>query len=335
MLQTNRDREHVRHTVVFFIFLVSNIGGCLLPIGRPAAVPRLPQRRPVRLDALRWSRPWLFCVAVLLAVYYVWDTLAYRRETREHLADDVRHDSPLAAPRRDQPRSGSLGVVLAVALIVPGRPLPGTDIVVGDFVREGVLLGLTGLSLATTPRGLRKETEFSYAAIIEVACLFLGIFLTMQVPIEILQARGAALGLTTPVALLLGDRAALERPRQRADLPRLLRDRQDRCPPPAGPALVPLLDGAIRHDLLAAISLGRGLHGGEHLHRQRPEPDGQARSPSSAGSRCPASSATCSTAAACWSPSSCSSRCSSSVEGRPARPTAPFGSPRPGARIDD
>ena len=44
------------------------------------------------------------------------------------------------------------------------------------------MLALTGLSLATTPRGLRKEVEFGYGAILEVACLFLGIFLTMQVP---------------------------------------------------------------------------------------------------------------------------------------------------------
>ena len=83
-----------------------------------------------------------------------------------------------------------LGVVLAVALIVPGKPLPGTEIVVRDFVREAVMLLLAGLSLATTPRGLRKENQFNYAAILEVAALFFGIFLTMQVPIEILQANG-------------------------------------------------------------------------------------------------------------------------------------------------
>ena len=46
------------------------------------------------------------------------------------------------------------------------------------------------LSLATTPRGLRKITGFNYGPILEVACLFLGIFITMQPPMEILQARG-------------------------------------------------------------------------------------------------------------------------------------------------
>ena len=231
LLQTNRDREHVRHTVVFFIFLVSNIGGCLLPTRRPAAVPGLPERRAVRLDALPGQ-----ALALLR-----------RRAACRSISSGT--SSPIAARPRStwRPTSGTcrrlrlhgtinllwlLGVVLAVALIVPGRPLPGTDIVVRDFVREGVLLGLTGLSLATTPRGLRKDTEFSHAAIIEVGCLFFGIFLTMQVPIEILQARGRRAATDHAVALLLGDRVALELPRQRADLSRLLRDGHDRSPRP-------------------------------------------------------------------------------------------------------
>jgi Na+/H+ antiporter NhaD/arsenite permease-like protein len=196
LLQTNRDRVHVRHTVVFFIFLVSNIGGCLLPLGDP----------PLFLGYLRgvpflWTArlviPWLFCIAVLLAVYLAWDSVAIRREPAGLPARERRHMSPLRL-------HGSINlawlavVVLSVALIVPGRALPGTDIVVADFVREAIMLAVTGLSLATTPRGLRKEVEFSYGAIMEVACLFLGIFLTMQVPIEILRARGPELGLTSP-----------------------------------------------------------------------------------------------------------------------------------------
>ena len=230
LLQTNRDREHVRHTVVFFIFLVSNVGGCLLPTGDPPlflgylqGVPFLwtaPARRPLALlrrgpagGLLRLGHP--------------------RLPPR-----DPRPTSPTTpgTPRRcgstaRSTSSGCSGVILAVALIVPGRPLPGTDLVVVDFVREAVMIALAALSLATTPRGLRKETEYSNAAIIEVACLFLGIFLTMQVPIEILQARGAALGLTTPAHFFWATGAAVERPRQRADLPRLLRDGQGAARP--------------------------------------------------------------------------------------------------------
>ena len=214
LLQTNRDRVHVSHTVVFFIFLVSNIGGCLLPTGDPPLFLGYLQGVPFHWT-LGLAAPWLFSVVVLLAVYFVWDTFAYRREPPSSLSENLRHASPLRLHGTVN-LVWLLGVILAVALIVPGRPLLGTDLVPVDFLREGVMIGLTALSLATTPRGLRKETEYSNAAVIEVACLFIGIFLTMQVPIEVLHARGGALGSHHPVSLLLGDRPAFERPRQRA-----------------------------------------------------------------------------------------------------------------------
>ncbi len=198
LLQTNRDRKHVKHTVIFFIFLVSNIGGCLLPIGDPPLFLGYLQGVPF-LWTLHLTAPWAFSVLTLLAVYYVWDRFfAFPREPEPIMKLEEKHYSPLRL-------HGTInlfwlvGVVLSVALIVPHNPLPGTQIVVGDFVREGVMLFLTACSLLTTPRGLRKEVEFSYAAILEVAALFLGIFLTMQVPIEILQANGKSLGLQTPM----------------------------------------------------------------------------------------------------------------------------------------
>ena len=253
LLQTNRDREHVRHTVVFFIFLVSNIGGCLLPTGDPPLFLGYLSGVPFQWT-LGLIGPWLFAVVVLLAVYYVWDTLAYRRESREHLSDDVRHRSPLRL------HGGInivwlLGVILAVALIVPGRPLPGTDIVVVDYAREALMALLAGLSLATTPRGLRKETEYSYAAIAEVACLFVGIFLTMQVPIEILQANGAALGLTTPAHFFWAT-GSLSGVLDNAPTYLVFLETAKAMPAEPGAVLDPLFEGTIRHDLLVAISLG-------------------------------------------------------------------------------
>jgi len=253
LLQTNRDREHVRHTVVFFIFLVSNIGGCLLPLGDPPLFLGYLSGVPFGWT-LSLIKPWLFCVGVLLAVYFVWDHVAYRRETRIHLEADVRHLSPLRLHGTIN-LLWLLGVVLAVALIVPGRPLPGTDIVVRDFVREGVLLGLTGLSLATTPRGLRKDTEFSHAAIIEVGCLFFGIFLTMQVPIEILQARGAELQLTTPSHFFWAT-GLLSSFLDNAPTYVVFFETARSLPASGHSGLLDLIGGAIRPDLLAAISLG-------------------------------------------------------------------------------
>ncbi len=106
LLQTNREREHVRHTVVFFIFLVSNIGGCLLPTGDPPLF--LGYLSGVPFDwTLSLVLPWLFSVVVLLAVYFVWDNLAYRRQRSPRAP---RIDDALCTPRRsattrrDQPR---------------------------------------------------------------------------------------------------------------------------------------------------------------------------------------------------------------------------------------
>ena len=224
------------------------------PARRPAAVSGLPERRAVRLDALPDQ------------------ALALLRRRAPVGLFRLGPVSPIAARPRStwRPTSGTsrrlrlhgtinllwlLGVVLAVALIVPGQPLPGTDIVVRDFVREGVLLGLTGLSLATTPRGLRKDTEFSHAAIIEVGCLFFGIFLTMQVPIEILQARGAELQLTTPAHFFWAT-GLLSSFLDNAPTYIVFFETARSLPASGHSGLLDLIGGAIRPDLLAAISLG-------------------------------------------------------------------------------
>ena len=197
LLQSNRDRKYVVHTVVFFIFLVSNIGGTLLPIGDPPLFLGYLQGVPF-FWTLGLAAPWAFCVVTLLLVYYAWDKFyAYPKETPKQEETEERHYAPLRLNGKIN-LVYLLGVVASVALIVPGKPLPGTSWIVPELVREGVLLGLAGLSLLSTPRGLRKEVEFNYTAILEVAALFLGIFLTMQVPIEILQSQGSDLPLREP-----------------------------------------------------------------------------------------------------------------------------------------
>jgi Na+/H+ antiporter NhaD/arsenite permease-like protein len=196
LLQTNSERRHRVHTVVFFIFLVSNIGGTLLPIGDP----------PLFLGFLRgvdffWTFhlwfPWAVTCAILLVIYYALDSIAYRRETPYDILRDETQKQPLRL-RGVVNGLWLLGVVAAVAFIVPGKPFPGTNLIVFPFMRELAMLGLVGLSLLTTPRGLRADNDFNYAAIIEVAALFVGIFVAMQVPIEVLNVYGANLGLSSP-----------------------------------------------------------------------------------------------------------------------------------------
>jgi Na+/H+ antiporter NhaD/arsenite permease-like protein len=188
LLKTNLERKHKIHTVVFFIFIVANIGGSLLPIGDP----------PLFLGYLRgvsffWTlnlyKHWMFMVALLLVIYWAWDTWAYRHEAPR----DIRKDETQIEPLRVAGTINFiwiLGVVAAVATLDPSKPFPGTEWRPFPYLREGVQLAMVVLSLITTRAGLRQENQFNYVAIGEVACLFIGIFITMQVPIEILQAAG-------------------------------------------------------------------------------------------------------------------------------------------------
>lgn len=253
LLQTNSERTHVRHTVVFFIFLVSNIGGSLLPIGDPPLFLGYLKGVPF-LWTLSLIIPWLVCVGLLLALYYVWDRVAYHREPAKARADDLQQHERLRL-RGAVNLVWLLGIVLSVALIVPGKPFPGTDWITRDYVREAVMLALAGLSLATTPRGLRLETEFTYQAILEVGALFLGIFLTMQVPIEILQARGAELGLTTPLHFFWVT-GSLSSFLDNAPTYLVFLETAKALPSPEGARLIALIDGSVREDLLFAISMG-------------------------------------------------------------------------------
>lgn len=193
LLETNRERKFVAHTVIFFIFIVCNCGGVLLPIGDP----------PLFLGYLEgvwftWTlglwKVWLLVNGLLLAVYFVFDKAYFHRH---EAIRDIERDIALTRPLRfggirlNAPLL--LGVVLAVALLDPSKPLPGTDWHPWMFLREIVLLSLVGASLWFGSSHTRAQNNFSYAAIVEVAALFVGIFICMQPALELLRANGAYL----------------------------------------------------------------------------------------------------------------------------------------------
>jgi len=196
LLQVNSERRHVKHTVIFFIFLVANIGGCLTPLGDPPLFLGYLLGVPFAWTFSLWKE-WAFCVVVLLAVYYAWDMIAYRTEAIR----DVERDEAVREPLRVSGKINIallLGVVFAVALLDASKPLPGTNWRPFPYMREIVQLCLAGLSLALTAREVRRANNFNFVAIGEVAALFIGIFITMQAPIEILTIKGAAVGLAKP-----------------------------------------------------------------------------------------------------------------------------------------
>jgi len=183
LLQTNRERKRVAHTVLFFIFLASNVGGCLTPLGDPplflgylAGVPFL--------WTLRLFVPWLFTVALLLAVYAAWDARERKREARADLKRDFYEVRPLRlAGRFNLALLG--GVLAAVALL----PAPW---------RELAILALAFYSYRRTDPALHQANRFTFHPILEVAALFSGIFVTMLPALDILHARGGELGVREP-----------------------------------------------------------------------------------------------------------------------------------------
>jgi Na+/H+ antiporter NhaD/arsenite permease-like protein len=183
LLQTNRERTRRTHTVVFFIFLVSNVGGMLTPLGDPPLFLGYLEGVPFTWTLRLWPQ-WLLLTGALLLTYFVWDSILYARE-------------PLAALRRDRSQIEPLRVrgatnavwLAAVILAVAFLRAP---------LREVAIVLLSALSLWRTPAAIRRANGFTWYPIVEVAVLFLGIFLTMIPALELLRLRGGELGVRTP-----------------------------------------------------------------------------------------------------------------------------------------
>jgi Na+/H+ antiporter NhaD/arsenite permease-like protein len=183
LLQTNRERKRVAHTVVFFIFLVSNIGGCLTPLGDPPLFLGYLAGVPFAWT-LRLFVPWLFTVAFVLAIYVVWD----RRERAREAPADLRRDFYEVRPLRV---AGKQNLVLLGGVLVAVALLP-------DLWRDLAIVGLAVLAYRRTDPELHRANRFTFHPILEVAALFVGIFVTMLPALDILKARGAELGVRQP-----------------------------------------------------------------------------------------------------------------------------------------
>ena len=197
LLTTNQQRKHKVHTVLFFIALCANCGGLLTPLGDPPLFMLFLRGAEFTWFFSMWA-PWLVTGVLLMVIYFLLDTYYYKREHWTALSADHREHTPLQI-------EGNvnfvylLGVVLTVAFVNEGI-IPE----MGDahapmwlkYMREIVLVSLTLLSLYTTKNKVRfVMNKFSWAPIIEVAVLFLGIFTTMTPALAYLNTNAELLGL--------------------------------------------------------------------------------------------------------------------------------------------
>src|SRR5262249_6341593 len=151
-----------------------------LPIGDPPLFLGYLEGVPF-LWTLRLWPEWLFVNGCLLVVYVALDGFWFhRQETKADVARDAArtHRLRIAGWQLNAPLL--LGVILAVALLDPSKQFPGTNWYPWMYLREVVQLALVGISLWRGDHAIRDENHFTFGAIIEVAALFVGIFICMQ-----------------------------------------------------------------------------------------------------------------------------------------------------------
>lgn len=191
LIRANDNRKHVAHVVVFFIFVVSNAGGSLTPLGDPPLFLGFLKGVEFFWTAKHIFPETLFLIGALLAIFYLLDRWFWQREGT--LPADPTPDS------RGFRLEGAINFVplaLVVALVLmsgtwkPGIAFDvfGTEVPLQQLVRDAGLLAVTFLSLAITPRQVRQDNQFSWAPMQEVAKLFIGIFVTMVPVLAMLKA---------------------------------------------------------------------------------------------------------------------------------------------------
>ncbi len=194
LIRANDNRKHVAHVVVFFIFIVSNAGGSLTPLGDP----------PLFLGFLKgvdffWTLSHifpetLFLVGVLLVLFYVLDSWFFRQAGELSRRDPTPDSQPQALGFDGKINFALLLAVVALVLMSGvwksdvQWDIAGTPVGLPGLVRDLGLIAVTLASLALTPRQVHADNQFGWGPMQEVAKLFAGIFLTIIPVIAMLKA---------------------------------------------------------------------------------------------------------------------------------------------------
>jgi Na+/H+ antiporter NhaD/arsenite permease-like protein len=196
LIRANAHRKHKIHLIIFFIFLVSNIGGSLTPLGDP----------PLFLGFLHgvpffWTfalfPEMLFVSVALLALFFVWDTILFKREGGQvpdaGISESIRVDGLFNLIFL----AGIVGAVLMSGMLKLSEVnILGVHVAWQNLLRDGIiiLMGLLSLKVAPFSGELRQGNEFTWFPILEVAKLFACIFMALIPALAILKAgEGGAL----------------------------------------------------------------------------------------------------------------------------------------------
>ncbi|KQC06033.1 MAG: sodium:proton antiporter [Smithella sp. SDB] len=188
ILRSNSWRAYKVHTIVFFIFLVSNIGGSLTPLGDP----------PLFLGFLHgvpffWTMnilpEMMFASIFLLLVYFILDSHYYKKEILTAVPDSEQEPIKIDGVHNFIFLFGIVGAVLFSGNIKLGQiNFFGINQTIENLIKDALLILMGSASLITTRKEIHKNNDFIWAPILEVAYLFAGIFITIIPALAILRA---------------------------------------------------------------------------------------------------------------------------------------------------
>ena len=193
LLRANEDRRYKVHTVVFFIFLVANVGGSLTPLGDPPLFLGFLKGVSFFWPTTHMLLPMILVAVILLVLYYIADSVLYRREgpVMAHQIGNTREAAlGITGSVNFLLLAGVVGVVLMSGIWKPGIALNVyyVDWELQNIARDVLLLAIAYISWVVTDRANREANGFTWFPIMEVGKLFAGIFLTIVPAIAILKA---------------------------------------------------------------------------------------------------------------------------------------------------
>ncbi len=194
ILRANSWRRHQVHTVVFFIFLVANIGGSLTPLGDPPLFLGFLKGVDFFWPTTHMFVPMLVMAVPLLLIYFAFDSYLFRseeqREAPAEAGDEAKEPLALEGSFNIVLLLGVMGCVLLSGLWQPGLSIEiyHTEWALQNIVRDLLLVGIAYVSWRMTPRASREANGFTWFPILEVAKLFAGIFITIIPAIAMLRA---------------------------------------------------------------------------------------------------------------------------------------------------
>jgi Na+/H+ antiporter NhaD/arsenite permease-like protein len=184
-LRMNKYRVKGYH-VVFFIFLVSNIGGALTPIGDPPLFLGFLKGVPFFWLISRVSAIWLLTVGMVLLVFYIIDRINYRKESTKIQREAAEVDEPEVSGLHN---IVFLLIIIAAVFIESPAPL---------MLREVIMWSAAIASFLTTKKEIHEKNDFTFLPLKEVAVLFAGIFATMIPALDWMELHAASIGIVTP-----------------------------------------------------------------------------------------------------------------------------------------